>query len=499
MVEKTTKKRTKKVKGNLGSNKSLSLKRVKGKNGGISKSSVKSRKSSNVRNGLEKNDVKHVDSKMLKVDADVGKPNQSSSTGVVHEVSDGSSSVRTGMLSKLFGKFSDKHKSHGGKSVLGGAHSLAEKPSKKQVNSSKEKKGKSKVLEKKEHKNTAKNSLSTKKKKPKEKIRNKQLLRKYLDKAGYEDTNEDSFTKNIFRVVIGICFLFSFVGISIAAIGKPGVGQSLLFLMGIWTGVFAAIFVLAWVVIYIFLDLKIFNRTLQIEEVLPDFLQLTSANISAGMPIDRALWFAVRPRFGILAKEIEEVAKATITGEDLSKALLDFSKKYDSTMLKRSVSLLIEGMQSGGEIAELLNKISLNIQETKILKKEMSANVMTYVIFIGFATAVAAPILFALAGQLLIIIKSLIGLLAFDPSSAGSGSFTLSLSSDAVSIADFRIFSLVTLFISALFSSFIISVIRKGSIKEGIRFVPMIILATLVLYFIASWILGLLLGGIVDL
>ena len=42
--------------------------------------------------------------------------------------------------------------------------------------------------------------------------------------------------------------------------------------------------------------------------VLADFLGLTSSNISAGMPIDRALWFAVRPKFGILAREIEEVA-----------------------------------------------------------------------------------------------------------------------------------------------------------------------------------------------
>jgi pilus assembly protein TadC len=62
-------------------------------------------------------------------------------------------------------------------------------------------------------------------------------------------------------------------------------------------------------VVFFYFDYKIYQRTKEIEEVLPEFLQLTSANISAGMTIDRALWFAVRPKFGVLAKEIEEVAK----------------------------------------------------------------------------------------------------------------------------------------------------------------------------------------------
>ena len=74
-----------------------------------------------------------------------------------------------------------------------------------------------------------------------------------------------------------------------------------------------------------------------IEENLPDYLEFTSANLRAGMPIDRALWFAVRPRFGVLAKEIEDVAKRTLAGEDLHVALVDFAKKYDSQILLRSV------------------------------------------------------------------------------------------------------------------------------------------------------------------
>ena len=77
-------------------------------------------------------------------------------------------------------------------------------------------------------------------------------------------------------------------------------------------------------------------------ELLTRLMKLTSANISAGMPIDQALWFAVRPKFGVLAKEIEEVAKSTIAGADLQTALIDFTKKYNSKILKRSINLIIE-------------------------------------------------------------------------------------------------------------------------------------------------------------
>jgi pilus assembly protein TadC len=330
------------------------------------------------------------------------------------------------------------------------------------------------------------------------KVRNRQLLRAYLDKAGYEDLDEDRMSKMVFRIVIGICLAVSFFALVIASITKPGIGRPVLFLVGIWTGVFAGLFVLSWIFIYIFLDMRVFSRTLEVEEVLPDYLQLASANISAGMPIDQALWYAVRPKFGILAKEIEEVAKSTASGEDLKAALMKFSDKYDSVMLKRSISLILEGMESGGEMAELLNKVAMNIQETRIIKKEMAANVMTYAIFIGFATIVAAPILFGLSGQLLIIIQDIMGMLAQNGDSGG-GMFALDMTANSITVRDFRIFSVATLTVTAIFSACIVSIIRKGNVKEGLRYLPMFVLATLALYFLSSWLLSILLGGMLAI
>ena len=71
--------------------------------------------------------------------------------------------------------------------------------------------------------------------------------------------------------------------------------------------------------------------------------------------------------------------------------------------------------------------------------------------------------------------------------------------SEAITLGDFTTFSVVTLLLTTMFSGFIISTIRKGNIKEGFHMIPIYMIVTLVLYFLARWMLGLLLGGVVNL
>jgi Flp pilus assembly protein TadB len=341
----------------------------------------------------------------------------------------------------------------------------------------------------------AKAPIEKAKKKPKrEKLSHRRLLRKYLDLAGFEHVHEDRLTKRIFNTIVFLCLLLTLVTIAAAILLRPGIFGPTLLIIGIWTGVFAFLLIFTFFILYFFLDMRMFNRKLQIETVLPDFLQLTSANISAGMPLDKALFFAVRPQFGILAKEIEEVAKATVAGEDLTVALEKFASKYDSTMLTRSVNLMVEGIQAGGEMAELLNKIAINIQELRLMKREMAANVTTYVIFIGFATIVGAPLLFSLSTTLAQIIQNVVASLDLGSASSSMG-VSLTFNANAVNISDFKLFSVLALCITSFFSASIISIIRKGNIREGIKYIPIFIIVTISLYFLGVWTLGSLFKG----
>ncbi|MBU0472233.1 MAG: type II secretion system F family protein [Nanoarchaeota archaeon] len=332
-------------------------------------------------------------------------------------------------------------------------------------------------------------------KKQKPKRRNIAILKDYLRKAGYEYADERKLSSKVMKIAILLSALFSIVVVIMMVITKGRLISTLIYLVGAWTAVFGLAIGLMWIFIYVFLDLKIFQRTKQVEDVLPDFLQLTSANISAGMPIDQALWYAVRPRFGVLAKEIEEVAKSTIAGKGLEEALKEFSDKYDSVILRRSVSLIIEGMKAGGELADLLSKIAIDIQETKLMKKEIAASIMTYVIFISFATIAAAPFLFALSTQLLQIVQGIMS--SIDLTGASSGTFSISMSGDSIAIGDFKIFSVLALTVSAIFSACIVSTIQKGNIKEGMKYIPIFVIISLTLYFVANLIVSTMMSGFI--
>jgi archaeal flagellar protein FlaJ len=318
-------------------------------------------------------------------------------------------------------------------------------------------------------------------------------LEENLEKAGIKK-DAKHVTKALIRLNTIICIVLTVLLLIIGFYNGRSLSGMLVFLIGGWITGFPLLLAIIWSVYLFMLDMKLFQRTKAVEQVFPDFLQLASSNISAGMPVDKALWYAVRPNFGVLAKEIEIVAKNTMAGEDLGQALRDFAKKYNSKVIARSINLMLEGLAAGGEMADLLNKIALNIEETRILKKEMAANVTTYVIFITFATIMAAPFLFALSTQLLTIIKEITGRMGSTMGSTSSF-FSMSFSSESVKVSDFKIFSYVTLAISAFSSACIVTMIQKGRIKEGLSKIPVYILVSVVLYTLGCLIIGGMFGG----
>ncbi|HLG24179.1 MAG TPA: type II secretion system F family protein [Candidatus Nanoarchaeia archaeon] len=308
----------------------------------------------------------------------------------------------------------------------------------------------------------------------------------YLEIAGLE-TDLSGLFRIIFYGVIFLNILISFYLLYFFSFSYGISWNTITWsLLSLWTLFFALFLLIAWVMFYVFVDVKIYRRKTDIEEVFPDFLQLTASNINAGMPIDRALWFAVRPRFGVLAKEIEVVAKETMSGSDLKLALEKFTLRYDSVILKRSISMINEGIDAGGRIGDLLNRIAIDIQDQKAMSKEMSANVTTYVIFITFATIVAAPFLFALSGILINVVGSISTAFDSTTSAVVSANLPLSFSGAGVSKSDFRTFAVFSLTLTSFFSAIMVAIIKKGNAKSGIKYIPIFIAVSLFLYFLAS-------------
>ena len=226
-------------------------------------------------------------------------------------------------------------------------------------------------------------------------------LGSHLMKAGIR-IEQERISRIIFNVAIVINLLISIVLLIQFSVLGSGVFQVILSIILLWTLIFAITIFLSWLFLFIFLDVLIFKRHKTIEEVLPDYLQLVVANLRAGMGPDRAMWKAFRPELGVLAHEIEQVAKDTFSGKDLTESLQDFADRYDSRLLKHAVSIMVEGISAGSQLEDILTNVAKNIQEGRTLQKEMAANVTSYTIFIGFAVMLAGPLLMALSKQILV-------------------------------------------------------------------------------------------------
>lgn len=318
-----------------------------------------------------------------------------------------------------------------------------------------------------------------------EKVRPK--LRSYLLKAGITKVNYTLFGGLFVSALILSIVLYWLYAMPFLQSKAIGLAGSLIY-MGFGTFAFISVTILAFsgifmVLVYLYLDVKIYNRTKQIEKILPEFLQFVAGNLKGGMSFDQALWSSIKPRFGVMANEIEIAAKKVMTGGDVDEALTEFTQKYDSPMLKRAFDLIVEGMRGGGTIVDLIDKVTENINESQTLKKEMAASVMSYVIFISFIVILVAPGLFALSFQLLNIVESFGSKMGEGMAGGSTGmDMPIKFSGEGIDKGSFKNFSFASLGIISFFSSLILSVIKRGDIKGGLKMIPVFVVLSLINY-----------------
>lgn len=319
-------------------------------------------------------------------------------------------------------------------------------------------------------------------------------LRKYLLRAGYS---------RVPYAVFGFLFLFTavityFVFIPFIYPWLLSKGFFMVFLGSFFSWFAIQSIVIAVIVLGIvfFINIEIYKRTKQIEAQMADFLILVSTNLKGGLSLEQALWSAIRPDFGLLAEEMTIVSKRVMTGNDLQDALRDFIYKYESATLQRNFMLIIGEVESGGKIVGVIDKVIRSLKRTKALKEEMAASTVSYMIFIGVVVVVVAPALFALAFQLLLIITDFTASLGSSLSSASSA-MSIPINFDAeVNTGHFRTFSVMALATISICSSMIISIIEKGDIRGGLKYIPLFTFSSIILYFIAMIILNNAFGGL---
>ena len=250
-------------------------------------------------------------------------------------------------------------------------------------------------------------------------------------------------------------------------------------------------FILVETFFYLWINLSIDSKTRQVEEILPDVLQLMSSNIRAGLTTDKALILSGRPEFGPLAEEIKRVGRETMMGRDLASALMDTTKRIRSDHLTRTMELIVSSIQSGGELADLLDQTASDLRDQQLIHKEISAGVLMYVIFIFIAIGIGAPALFVVSTFLVKLLAININTISSQMPSELTSQSTISLSGIDEGFINFiEKYAYISLMVSSIFGGIIMSLIRTGNAKGGVKYIVILIVISFGIYFVGSYIMN---------
>jgi len=257
----------------------------------------------------------------------------------------------------------------------------------------------------------------------------------------------------------------------------------------------AAVFIVA---LYAILEYMIEKKKTKMEQVLPDYLQIASANLRSGIALDRALLLAARPEFEPLSSDIKIMSRNVFGGENLEDALKKFAGRYRSYQLTHAVRMMIEALRFGGAMADLIEQISKDMRNQQLIQKEVSGQLFMYSIFIAFAGLIAAPVLYGLTSQMIIVTDTVWkGILASNPGGLPTtGLSFLRPSPPKIGPQVYHDFSIIAIVIITAFAALIMSAISSGSVIKGIKYLPVFIIVGLLIFLVMHYAIGSLFASI---
>jgi len=296
--------------------------------------------------------------------------------------------------------------------------------------------------------------------------------------------------------MLGLTFVYSVVFASIAFVITTLLKLETFFVTLATIGAFLLVWIFVYVVILIIID----KRTESIEKFLPDVLSMISQNMVAGMTPYNAIWAAARPEFGPIATEFQNVARDTLAGISLEEALYRMSERVKSQRLKRVVSLMVQGIRSGGELPKVLQEISLDMQKEQNLIRKLKVETTMQAMFIAFALIIGAPLLFAASLQFIKIFSKIMSTVDVSSLSAMSTTSIIKLSPLPITSEEFYIYSVATLIISGFFGSLLMGIMRTGRLTSasGVSLIPLLIVLSLIVFFLINAILEQFFGAIIT-
>ncbi|MBU4501812.1 MAG: type II secretion system F family protein [Nanoarchaeota archaeon] len=205
-------------------------------------------------------------------------------------------------------------------------------------------------------------------------------------------------------------------------------------------------------------------RQKEIEAKFLEFVRALVGTVRSGISIPQALKQTADKDYGALTKYTKKLAYQLEWGIPLHDSLLTFSKDTGNSVIKRSISIVLEAEKSGGDMEEVLESVTESVVQVKKMKAERKAGTysqtvqgyIVYFIFIGIMLLLQIKLFPTLEGMS----SGMQGLQGMGM--LGGGVFGEGEGADLDSV----FFAL--LMIQGLFAGIMIGKFSEGTIKQGL-------------------------------
>ncbi len=267
--------------------------------------------------------------------------------------------------------------------------------------------------------------------------------------------------------------LLVFVGILVLKINEPLVG------------VLAFAIVLDVMIGYPYIKGR--SRIESIEENLPDALKQISDTLKTGSTYEYALREVASAQYGPLSDEMKKVLRKLEEGENFENSLLSLTRNVDSRLVGRVITIIVDTVRAGAQLAEILDDISQDVREMNRIAAERKSKTILQVIFMVAAGVMVAPFIFGLVS---VVIDFLIR------TSANTGAVTGADLSKVKGARDMIIFAIKGyIFIIAVAASVMIGAMRDGKLSKSLLYIPLLLMLAYTVFFLSQMLVGTIVGA----
>jgi flagellar protein FlaJ len=122
-----------------------------------------------------------------------------------------------------------------------------------------------------------------------------------------------------------------------------------------------------------------------VDEHLPDLFRSIVQAQETGMTLPQALEEAAKRDYGPLTAELKKMTAQISWGMSFEEALLVLGKRVNTTLMQRTVPMIIEASRSGGHVEKVFDPMGKFIQTTLLLEKERRTQTRPYIAIIYVA------------------------------------------------------------------------------------------------------------------